>query len=434
MTISGGISFGGLGSGLDTNAIIEALLGVERVPIDALEAKKSNEQKKASLVGTIQGYVDTLRSKAKALATMSDFLSVTASNPFENLATISASTTAAEGSHTLRVASTLATDRWAFSGVADPTADLASGAASLAFGYEGSLYTFNFGDPTQTSLNDVAAAINAGPNGGVTAQVLQTGPTGGATSYQLVLTAPEGGASHRLSAISSSGLGLTISSGVGSSSNVTTGEDAVAYIDGLRFQRESNDFSDVIAGVSIQALAPGQEFTFTISADKEAIQAKLQEFVDAYNEVITFINGQNAYSEDEGAGGLLFGDSLLRTVRGTLYNTLFGQTALQVPERPQRLRHADAARHQGRSRRPAGDRRRGHERQDGRGPGGLRRAVRRLGRQRHDRRAGHGAGPEPGRRDRSHHQGLHRSRQRNLLQGPLRQPPGGAHVRHRSDR
>ena len=122
---------------------------------------------------------------------MSDFLSVTASNPFENLATISASTTAAEGSHTLRVASTLATDRWAFSGVADPAADLASGAASLAFGYEGSLYTFNFGDPTQTSLNDVAAAINAGPNGGVTAQVLQTGPTGGATSYQLVLTAPE---------------------------------------------------------------------------------------------------------------------------------------------------------------------------------------------------------------------------------------------------
>jgi flagellar hook-associated protein 2 len=334
MTISGGISIGGLGSGLDTNAIIEALLDVERVPIDALEAKKSNEQKKASLIGTIKGYVDTLRGKAKALATMSDFLSVTASNPFENLATISASTTAAEGSHTLRVASTLATDRWAFSGVADPAADLASGAASLAFGYEGSLYTFNFGDPTQTSLNDVAAAINAGPNGGVTAQVLQTGPTGGATSYQLVLTAPEGGASHRLSAISSSGLGLTISSGVGSSSNVTTGEDAVAYIDGLRFQRESNDFSDVIAGVSIQALAPGQEFTFTISADKEAIQAKLQEFVDAYNEVITFINGQNAYSEDEGAGGLLFGDSLLRTVRGTLYNTLFGQTALQVQNDP----------------------------------------------------------------------------------------------------
>ena len=82
MTISGGISIGGLGSGLDTNAIIKALLDVERVPIDALEAKKANEQKKAGLVGTIQGHVNALRSKAKALATLGDFLSVTASNPF----------------------------------------------------------------------------------------------------------------------------------------------------------------------------------------------------------------------------------------------------------------------------------------------------------------------------------------------------------------
>ena len=68
MTISGGISFGGLGSGLDTGAIIQALLDVERIPINALEAKKEIEQKKSSLIGTIQGYVNALRSKAKALS------------------------------------------------------------------------------------------------------------------------------------------------------------------------------------------------------------------------------------------------------------------------------------------------------------------------------------------------------------------------------
>jgi flagellar hook-associated protein 2 len=334
MTISGGISFGGLGSGLDTNAIIQALLDVERVPIDALEAKKAAEQKKSSLVGTIQGYVNGLRDKAGELATLSEFLSVKASNPYETLATISASSTASEGSHTLEILSTLATDRWAFGGVADPDADLASGAATLAFGYEGSLYSFNFGDPSQTSLNEIAAAINAGPNGGVTAQVLQTGPSGGSASYQLVLTAAEGGESHRLSSISSSGLGLTISGGVGSSSNVTVGADAVAVIDGLTFQRESNDFSDVIPGVSIQALAEGAEFTFTVSPDKQAIQKKLQEFVDAYNAVITFINDQNAYTEEDGAGGELFGDSILRTVRGTLYDALFGQSAAQVANDP----------------------------------------------------------------------------------------------------
>jgi flagellar hook-associated protein 2 len=85
MSISGGISFGGLGSGLDTNAIIRALLDVERVPINALEAKKSSTQQKSSLIATVEGYVDTLRTRAKELSTLTDFLSVQASNPYENL-------------------------------------------------------------------------------------------------------------------------------------------------------------------------------------------------------------------------------------------------------------------------------------------------------------------------------------------------------------
>ena len=40
----GNITFGGLGSGLDTGAIIDALLGVERIPIQQLETRKKDEQ------------------------------------------------------------------------------------------------------------------------------------------------------------------------------------------------------------------------------------------------------------------------------------------------------------------------------------------------------------------------------------------------------
>ena len=80
MGISGNISFGGLGSGLDTNAIIQALLDVERVPINQLEAEKAGQQQKISLLGTFEGYVDSLRDKAKALSTLGEFLSVEATN------------------------------------------------------------------------------------------------------------------------------------------------------------------------------------------------------------------------------------------------------------------------------------------------------------------------------------------------------------------
>ena len=57
-----GITIGGLGSGLDTRAIIDALVRVESLPIDALEAKKTTEKKKLSLLSTLEGYVNTLRT------------------------------------------------------------------------------------------------------------------------------------------------------------------------------------------------------------------------------------------------------------------------------------------------------------------------------------------------------------------------------------
>jgi len=331
----GNITIGGLGSGLDTGAIIDALVSVERIPINLLTSQKEAEQQKLSLINTFQGLVNTLRDRAEDLSTLTGFLSSTVSNAGETLATISASAAAQAGSHTMTVESVLATDRWAFDGVADPDADLATGAASLQFDYEGSTYTYSFSDPTQTSLNEIAAAINAGPNGGVTAQVLQTGPAGGAASYQLVLTAAGGGASKRIANIGSSGLGLTLDPSIGSANNITTGNNAVAIIDGLRFERESNDLSDVIPGVSIQLLAEGpEEFNFTISPDKDSIKAKLQDLVDAYNGVVSFINGQNTYSEEGGAGGALFGDNILRTVQRTTFNTLFGQSASQIQNDP----------------------------------------------------------------------------------------------------
>ena len=50
-----GISFGGLASGLDTQAIISALVAVERRPILQLEQKESSLKKQKSLFGDLDG-------------------------------------------------------------------------------------------------------------------------------------------------------------------------------------------------------------------------------------------------------------------------------------------------------------------------------------------------------------------------------------------
>jgi len=326
--MSGGITFGGLGSGLDTGAIIDALVQVERIPIQALQARKATQQKKIDLVGTLQGFVNDLRDKAGNLATLSSFLSFQSSNSNESLIDVSAGSTAVAGSHSMVVEQVLATDRWAFNGVADPATDLATSAGTtVSYDYEGTNYSFSFATAAGTTLNDIATAINGGTNGGVTASVVQTGTASAPDGYQLLLTAADGGESRQIANISSTVEGLTIDSTPGGANNITVGANAVAVIDGLRFERESNDFSDVFTGVSLQVLSadPSETVTFTVGPDKEAIKGKINEFKDAYNEVVKFINGQSTHTQEGGVGGELFGDNILRTVQRSMFNTLFGQ-------------------------------------------------------------------------------------------------------------
>lgn len=102
--------------------------------------------------------------------------------------------------------------------------------------------------------------------------------------------------------------------------------NATAEIDGLLVERETNEFGDVLAGVGITATAadPNKTITFTVEADHAAIKKNVKEFVDAYNKVVGFINTQNTYSEDQGPGGDLFGDPILRDVKSRIDQALFG--------------------------------------------------------------------------------------------------------------
>ncbi|MDC1043628.1 flagellar cap protein FliD N-terminal domain-containing protein, partial [bacterium] len=68
MVSNSGISFSGLGSGLDTNAIVSQLMAVERIPINALQGRKGTEQRRLDLVGQLGDLVKTLQEKAEDLS------------------------------------------------------------------------------------------------------------------------------------------------------------------------------------------------------------------------------------------------------------------------------------------------------------------------------------------------------------------------------
>jgi flagellar hook-associated protein 2 len=319
----GSIQFGGLGSGLDTAAIIDAILGVESRPIRLLESRKEAEQEKLSLIGTFEGLVRDLKEKARELGLTSNFFAHELTVGQEGIASFTLSGNAVSGSHTLAVSSLAQADRYAFAGVSDPTLGL--GAGTLGFTYDGVSYSVDIAAGSD-SLNGIAAAINAAaPEGStipaaseaVTASVVNVG-TESAPSYQLVITGKQTGADFAIQGLTTSVAGLT------GQTQLTTAANAVVVVDGLTVQRSSNVFSDVLAGISFTVSATTTTpLTFTVDTDPAGMKENLQGFVDAYNAVIDFIGKQNTFSLEDGPGGELFGDRLLDSVRSALRRALF---------------------------------------------------------------------------------------------------------------
>jgi len=306
-----GIQFGGLASGLDTAAIIDAILAVEGRGVRTLEGRKAGENQKLTLLGTFEGLVKTLQDKARDLRQASDFFAYELTAAQEGVADFTLAGQVEDGAHTLEVLSLAAADRYAFAGVADPAASL--GAGTISFTYNGTAHSVDVLAGSD-SLNGIAAAINTAAGDDVTATVVNVGTTT-APSWQLVLAGDDTGADFAITGLTSSVAGLT------GATQVSVAANAQARVNGLLVERSSNLFSDVLPGVSFtvaRTTEPGVPLTFTVALDPEGVRENVKGFVDAYNAVLEFVNKQNTFTLEAGAGGELFGDRALEAVRTTL--------------------------------------------------------------------------------------------------------------------
>src|SRR5262249_35906439 len=127
---SAGITFGGLASGLDTKAIITALMAVERQPITALEDKKTELTKEKGLFGDLGGLLDTLQTAAQRLAHTTDFLTMKATAS-DTLLSATATRTARAGTHDVVVQSLAASQISRSNGFATKDAAIVSGCGTI---------------------------------------------------------------------------------------------------------------------------------------------------------------------------------------------------------------------------------------------------------------------------------------------------------------
>jgi flagellar hook-associated protein 2 len=330
---SAGISFGGLASGLDTQAIIKALVAVEERPIFALEKTKSSLGKQKSLFGDLNGLLEKLTTAAKKLKTTSDFLQMKATSSNEEMLTASASSTATPGTYEVQVLA-LAKGQVNRAGAASASGAIANTSSPVSFSVDiGGNTHFISAD---NNLDAIASAINnnAGlTEDGVRAEVIDTGASAPAADrYQLVIRGDNPGVENAFTINYDDG-GTGFQDLITEFNDPTTAiaaTDAKINVNGIDIYRSSNTIADLFGGITLELnsasadpLAP-ETVSITVATDGEETSAKVKEFVDAYNNIVDFFETQNALDEEGKAKSELFGDTTMRSIRGSLRNIVGG--------------------------------------------------------------------------------------------------------------
>ncbi|HHI78411.1 MAG TPA: hypothetical protein ENK02_00350 [Planctomycetes bacterium] len=336
MSSLSGINFSGLASGLDSGSIIQKLVALERRPIFFLERKKKTFSKQKSLFNSLQEKLKNLQSAADTLRKASTMISYKAETDNEGYVTVSASSNATPGSHTIDVSQLATAEIRKSNGKADKdTTTYGTGLLKITINGTPNYVTI---DSSNNTLEGIATAIN---NKGidVSAQVLNTGDP--SNPYTLVLKSKNEGTSNSFTVETDSGVGTLNTLATEINSNVTAATDAKFTFDGIAMTRSSNSFSDVIDGLSITLTGIHSDTTapkdtkITISADSSATSEKVKAFVDAYNAVLEFIQDQQKVTQVDNAKegeaktktNPLFGDSSLRGIRSTLRNLVGGSVS-----------------------------------------------------------------------------------------------------------
>ncbi|ULA68902.1 MAG: Flagellar hook-associated protein fliD [Nitrospira sp.] len=334
------ISFGGLGNGVDFGQVVSELAKVQRLPIDALNAKKKDLQTKLTDYGTLGNKLLALQSAANALRLPNSFDRTTTTVSDETKMTAQAGAGAATGSYTVQVtqlAKAHQITNSAAKAVAATTTPIVSGGSGT--------FTFKIGSgANQTvtlndgaTLDDLRSAIND-LGAGVTASVINTG-TVSTPAYRLTLTATASGAANAVTVVAdSTSLDFTNTSGTGGSSTLQAGQNAIVVIGEpdqttISIERESNVISDAIPDVTLTlksktVTTPTPEpVTVNITNDPDSVKTNIQTLATAYNDIVKFVNERTTYDISTKTGGIFFNESTAKSVLSQLRTALSGEVS-----------------------------------------------------------------------------------------------------------
>src|SRR5690348_2134971 len=314
-TGAGLLSSAGIGSGLDVNAIITALVNAKQAgPAQQISSQTTQLQAQEAGLTGLGSALSSLQSTLSTLASSITFNTYTATLGNTALGTASTLPNAQPGNYNL-VVNHLATAQQRASGAYASGSAVGAGTLTVSVGSQSMNITVGATD----SISTIATAINqSSSNPGVQATIVN-----GANGAQLLLTSTKTGVAN----------GFSVSAGAGSSAGLSSlattlntagsneASDASLSIDGIAVTSASNSVSGALNGVTLNLVATGSS-TLTVSQDTSAVTGAVSDFVNAYNSYISTVGTLSSYDPSSKQGGVLLGDTTLMSVQRQVNSVL----------------------------------------------------------------------------------------------------------------
>lgn len=338
----------GIGSGINIDDIVTASVAAEKAPkqnqIDKLESKTTT---KLTSLGSLKSAVSEFQSALALLNSPTSFLSKSATSSNTTALSATGTASAVAGSYKIAVSQLASSSKIAsaaFSG--GSTTAFNTGSLNIKVGSESAL-TINV-DSTNNTLAGVRDAINAqGKTAGISATIVTD-----SQGSRLVLSSTKMGDGNDITMTgTSTGTGsgsledLTFPSATldpndfvttadydkavaKAGKTISTAQSAKLTIDGLDVVSDSNTIDKAIDGVSIKLTGTTETdkpLTLTVADNTTAVKTNVQNFVTAYNKMMSTINSLTkvttvANSDPVVAG--LAGDSTARALVSSVRNEL----------------------------------------------------------------------------------------------------------------
>lgn len=324
----------GIGSGMDINSMVGALVKAETAPKAAqLSRLDKAAESKFSALGKLQGALDTFQTALKGLNKASLYDNLKASSSASDMLGVSAEKTALAGKYSVEVSQLATSSQVATSALGKDYTAAADGTLTVGIGADDD-EPVNVQIAAGASLTEIRDALNEQlKDKGVSANIVNNPANG---KSQLVLTSKETGDGKDIQLS-----GMLGDVDFGADLQTLQAANAKFSVDGLQLESATNTVKDVIPGVEFTIKAKTEEnkpVSVTVGEDKAGVKGQLKKFVDAYNELMGTakdLTRVTRVGEDKApvTGGLV-GDATVRNlvngVRAELSNPVGGSGDLRA--------------------------------------------------------------------------------------------------------